>query len=76
MEDAMTVVRLSPQTEIAETIIHWDAPKLLQNPALIEITGMALADSSMYLAERILTIRMDVQAAVRISKQILDLVRM
>ena len=34
----MTRFNLSAQTEIVEAIIRWDAPKLLENPALIEIT--------------------------------------
>ena len=72
---------LYPKTEIAEIIVRWDIPKLLVNPALIEITGTAVVDSSIpegpqkHLAERALTIRMDVNAAVRLSSQILDLVK-
>ena len=40
----MTRFNLSPQTEITDTIIRWDAPKLLENPPLIEITGYASVD--------------------------------
>jgi hypothetical protein len=71
---------LYPKTEIAETIVRWDFPKLLQNPALIEITGTAVVDSTIpegpqkHLAERALTIRIDVNAAVQLSRQILGLV--
>jgi len=79
----MTRFNLSPQTEIAETIIRWDAPKLLVNPPLIEITGTAIVDSAIlpedhpqkHLAERSLTLRMDVNAAALLSREILDLVK-
>ena len=75
----MTRFNLSPKTEIAEDIIRWDAPKLLTNPALIEVTGSAAIDpaippSQKHVAERTLTIRMDVKAAARLSRKILDLI--
>jgi hypothetical protein len=81
VEDAMTRFNLSPQTEITDTIIRWDAPKLLQNPPLVEITGYPLADPTVpegperHLAERSLTIRVDVNAAALFSREILDLVK-
>jgi hypothetical protein len=83
MEDAMTrfSLTLSPQTEITGTIIRWDVPKLLENPPLMEITGYASIDPTIpegperHLAERSLTIRMDVNAAALLSREILDLVR-
>jgi hypothetical protein len=77
----MTRFNLSPQTEITDTIIRWDGPKLLVNPPLIEITGYASIDSTTpegperHLAERSLTIRMDVNAAALLSREILDLVK-
>jgi hypothetical protein len=77
----MARFNLSPQTEITETIIRWDAPKLLENPPLIEITGYPLADPTIpedperHLAERSLTIRVDVNAAALLSREILDLVK-
>jgi hypothetical protein len=81
MEDAMTRFNLSPQTEIAETIIRWDAPKLLGNPALIEITGTATIDPPIpetpqkHLAERTLTIQMNVKAAHWLSEQLRHLLK-
>ena len=61
---------LSPQTEITGN-----------HPPLIEITGYASIDPTIpegperHLAERSLTIRMDVNAAALLSREILDLVR-
>jgi hypothetical protein len=81
MEDAMTRFNLSPQTEITDTIIRWDAPNLLENPPLIEITGYASVDPTIpegperHLAERSLTVRMNVNAAALLSREILDLVK-
>jgi hypothetical protein len=78
MEDAMTRFNLSPQTEIVETIVRWNAPKLLENPALIEITGTAKIDASIpqtHLAERSLTIQMDVKAAHWLSEQLRHLLK-
>jgi hypothetical protein len=81
MEDAMTRFNLSAQTEITDTIVRWDAPKLLENPPLIEVTGYASIDPTIregrerHLAEGSLTVRMDVNAAALLSREILDLVK-
>jgi hypothetical protein len=81
MEDAMTRFNLSAQTEIVEAIIRWDAPKLLENAALIEITGIAAIDPPIpevpqrHLAERTLTVRMNVKAAHWLSEQLRHLLK-
>ena len=38
---------LSGRTEITQNIIRWDAPKLLERPMLIEITGTAATDPAL-----------------------------
>src|ERR1017187_9179907 len=58
-----------------------DAPKLLERPTLIEITGSTAIDPTIpegpqkHLTEATLTIRMDAKAAIQLSEQIWDLVR-
>ena len=57
---------LSGRTEITQNIIRWDAPKLLERPMLIEITGTAATDPALpedlekTVEGPTLTIRMDV----------------
>lgn len=71
---------LSGRTEITQNIIRWDAPKLLERPMLIEITGTAATDPALpedlekTVEGPTLTIRMDVKAAARLSRKILDLI--
>ena len=61
--------------------LRWDAPKLLERPTLIEITGSTAIDPTIpegpqkHLTEATLTIRMDAKAAIQLSEQIWDLVR-
>ena len=72
----MTRFNLSPQTEIVETIIRWDAPKLLEDPALIAVIDPLIPEvPQRHLAERTLTIRMNVKAAHWLSEQLRHLLK-
>jgi type III secretion system FlhB-like substrate exporter len=79
--EAIMRLILNGQTEIAQNIVRWDAPKLLERPTLIEITGSTAIDPTIpegpqkHLTEATLTIRMDAKAAIQLSEQIWDLVR-
>ena len=69
----------SEATNIVDTIVGWDALKLLERPTLIEITGRAASQGPLELPRmqaegHRLVIRMDVKAARQLSDQIRDLI--
>ena len=65
-------LNLSPKTEIADTIVGWDAPKLSERPTLVEITGKTAPQ--MQAEGHKLIIRMDAQAAKQLFNHLRSLI--
>jgi hypothetical protein len=65
-------LNLSPKTEIVDTIVSWDFPKLSERPTLVELTGKAAPE--MQAEGHRLIIRMDAQAAKQLFNHLRSLI--
>ena len=65
-------LNLSPKTEIVDTIVSWDVPKLSERPTLVELTGKAAPE--MQAEGHRLIIRMGAQAAKQLFNHLRSLI--
>ena len=65
-------LNLSSKTEIVDTIVSWDVPKLSERPTLVELTGKAAPE--MQAEGHRLIIRMDAQAAKQLFNHLRSLI--